>query len=137
MPDRGRITENVLPAPSLLLTSIRPPCPWTISLQMESPRPVPEVVALCFVNAIELLEEMGNGFVRNPYTGILDADSKTGLAGAGAHDHRAAWPVVLDGVAEQVEDDLFELVAIGLDGRQAIGRLNTDVRRSPPAPWRP
>ena len=37
----GSVTVNVLPSPSLVSTATVPPCSSTISLTMESPRPVP------------------------------------------------------------------------------------------------
>src|SRR5438105_12881002 len=39
----GRRTRNVLPCPTLLSSSMRPPCSSTILLAMASPRPVPSV----------------------------------------------------------------------------------------------
>ena len=38
---RGKLINKFVPIPTLLLISIVPPCPSTIFLQIESPRPVP------------------------------------------------------------------------------------------------
>ena len=66
----GRVKQKVLPRPVLFSTQIRPPCPWTMHLEMNRPSPDTPAIVL-----FQLGRTVKNGFalfIRNAFAGIAD-----------------------------------------------------------------
>ena len=57
----GRITLNVLPRPTALSTSIRPPCRVTMPCTTESPSPVPLPASLVVKNGSKMRSRIASG----------------------------------------------------------------------------
>ncbi len=85
-------------------------------------------LALMFAHPVEFFEEMGNGFIRDAHTRILDRRwIFSSVSKAAADDHRSIRTVVFDGITQQVEQDLFDLVAVGFHERHVVGDIHADL----------
>ena len=69
----GRVKQKVLPRPVLFSTQIRPPCPWTMHLEMNRPSPDTPAIVL-----FQLGRTVKNGFalfIRNAFACIADKNN--------------------------------------------------------------
>ena len=112
---------KVDPTSSRLSTVMSPPSARARRCEIGRPRPVPSRVR---VGSVELDEDLVEVLAGDPDSGVGDGDPKPPVDRLGAHGDR---PVVgvLDRVAEQVQQDLLDLVAVGDDAGQAAGRRRT------------
>ena len=111
----------VVPLPGVLWISILPPCACTIDWQMLSPRPVPPgcILALArFVAAIESLEDVRQIERRNAHAGVAHRDDHFLLLAVvdQVDGDRSARRGELDGVVDQVVDDLLQAMGVAADG---------------------
>ena len=85
---------------------------------------------------VEGLEELRQLLGRQPEAGVPDADADASRRGRGALDHdRSRRPVVLDGIREEVDEDLLQPDPIGEDeaGGSSAGKVERECRASAPA----
>ena len=123
------VTVNFVPRPSSLSTVTPPPWRRASSCTSASPMPVPSCVRarLCF-DAVETLEHARK-------LGLGNADARIGdpqldeIGAALQGDRDAAFERELEGVRQQVEDDLLPHVAIDVDGFAAADRTATTSSR--------
>ena len=125
-----RITVNVVPCPSTLRTSIRPPISEINMRQRPSPRPVPPRVGAGGEEGLEDLFQVGPG---DADAGVDHLDGHrahlvfvAAAQGPGAERERAAVGHGGQGVGPEVEEHLLERVGIALD-RRAVAQLLLDA----------
>ncbi len=114
----GSRAVKVAPLPRPSLAAVTSP-PWArmMPLEMVSPIPVPESLAVfgpC-AHAIEAFEHLLQIRGREANTGVgnRDVHPRTGLDTG--HGHRAARRCGPDRVADQVGDDLADPISVGID----------------------
>lgn len=85
------------------------------------PQPRAARLVFVFAHAKKLFEKVRQGILRNAYARILHGDRDLGVISFGLDDHGTVAMVVLDGIAQQVENDLLDLVTVRFDQRQGLG----------------
>jgi len=77
------------------------------------------------VGAVEALEDVRQVFRADPFAGVRDHEHGSVSLGGDFHRHAAAGPVVVDGVADEVRDDLAKLFCVGfaVGGCQSHGQV--------------
>ena len=123
-PTGGRSTVNVAPLPSPGLAAvIVPPCNSTSVLQIDSPSPSPPLVRVIVASACR---NSSNTCDRNPRRdpppGVGDLDANRVVQPPQPHRHAPAPVGELDGVVQQVPDDLLDPVGVGADLPGAVRR---------------
>ncbi len=90
------------------------------------------------VRAVELLEQAGLLGLAHADARVRESDLDPVGAGDDADRERAAFPVVLDPVGDEVHEDPVEVAAVGVQRRVARGRPRGAgrPRDAPPAPGR-
>ncbi len=115
-----------LPAPSLLVTEISPPCWLASRCDRASPKPVP---AKSWGDLVVDLDE----WFEEPAQ-ILGVDADAGVPHSDLHDilfplgddiyaHGAALRREFHGIAQQVDQDLFEAQRVDLDRPNAVVKV--------------
>src|SRR6266542_219793 len=109
----GSSIQKMLPSPCRLVTPVAPPMASTSWRDSARPSPVPSIPAVA-ASSRSKDEQPGDVTLGDPAPGVDDVDAQpiTG-PGLGAERHVASWVVVLDGVGEQVEQDLPEPLVVG------------------------
>jgi hypothetical protein len=103
------VKVNVEPMPTWLLTQIRPPCSSTNFRDSARPSPVPFHLPGCRADLPELLEDRLVILGRDPDAGVADRHLHASRAWHRSHVDSATLGRELDGIRQQVEDDLAEL----------------------------
>jgi hypothetical protein len=91
-------------------------------------KPQPCARGFAFVGAhpVEFFEQVGQGLLWNSQAGVVDRESPTLTSDRGADGDASVGIVVLDGIADQVENQLFKFVAVGLHRRKIIRDLDPE-----------
>src|SRR4029453_2314411 len=84
------------------------------------------LTSLSRIGAVELVEDLPELTGRDPDSGVGDADPKSSIDGPDTHCDRALIGV-LDRVAEQIEQDLHDLLVIGDDPWQRRLRFEPEL----------
>ena len=127
----GRRTVNVLPLPGSLSTWILPRCCLTSSLTSDSPMPTAFLAAaLDALNTVETLEQVHLRLSRDADAGITDFEFDVLGCAREPHANRAVQRV-LEGVRDQIEDDLFPHVAIDPDRSRQVLALHHELEACP------
>ena len=112
------MSVNVEPAPSLLSSVMSPPSRRARWRLIGSPRPVPPCWrVLAAVDLPELLEHQLRGLLGDADAGVGDRERQL-IALPARADRDPAGLGELDRVAEQVDQDLAQLLLIGEEGRR-------------------
>ena len=109
-PERGTASRR-------RFTAIVPPCISTMRFEIARPRPVPFLACRGIVDLLEGVEDplvVGSG---DPRAGIGDGDLEVRAAGPGADFDRTGIRE-LDGVADEVEEDLGEAPPVAASDRK-------------------
>ena len=111
----GSCTVKSVPRPSRLATATSPPCSLTSSCTSARPMPVPSWVReRALRHPVEALEQRGRSASANADAGVADRSSTRSPRSAQRHAD-LALEGELEGVGEQVEDDLLPHVAVDVD----------------------
>ena len=114
----GSLRMNDEPSPGTLLTRIEPPISSASRRLITRPMPVPSSRVRSRPEAVEGLEQLVHLLRRHAQAGVGDRDLDHVGRGQPAGDvHPAAVDVVLDGVAEQVGEDLLDARGVAQHGR--------------------
>ena len=111
---KGSVTVNVLPTPSVLLTSISPWCSLTNRCTTDKPRPLPLSFRLIYTTTIihhvhqHTLDIEEGRLAIETQVHVSVARSDTQLAPADLFDGG-------DGVQNQVQEDLVEFLLVSVD----------------------
>ncbi len=80
-----------------------------------------------FAHTIELFEEMRQSLFGNAQARILNDNANIRLGRAGGEHDGAIAPIELYGVAQKVQNNLLQFVAVGFPERQAFGSFDVDL----------
>ena len=126
---------NVVPAPTVERTSIRPPWCSTMSLQMLSPSPVPRLAPpLVVKNGSKIF---GSSLAGDARPGIAHLDADAVAVGGRLDGQRTALAEHrLAGVDQQVQQHLLQLHLVAVDGQPRLdlhggGRCRPSAGRGP------
>ena len=79
-----------------------------------------------FVQAVEALEDALAGVGGNPRAVVRHADADDAVNGLSTEGDAAIGPAILDGVLDQVHEDLFQTIRVGASGK-SVGDLIDDL----------
>ena len=124
----GSTMRTVVPLPTSLWISMVPWCSWTTRRQMASPRPVPLPSSLVVKKGSMTLSRCSAGMPTPVSANSISTAGwpSSSVAGARAEGQRAALRHGVAGVGEQVQEDLPQLLPVGVDGRRVRGELLHD-----------
>jgi len=76
---------------------------------------------------VELIKNMGKGFLRDAHTGVAYGQPPLVLIETSQDAHRAPGNVVLDGIADQAKKDLLDFFAICLHNGEILREFEADA----------
>ena len=119
----GSVSRMVVPGPSCGASAMEPWWRWTISLAMESPRPVPpDSRERALSTPVEPVEDPVPVLFRDADAVIADLHPHLILGGTGSDADMTAVRSVFDGIAQNVHHDLFQPAAVAHDERKVLQR---------------
>ena len=122
---------NVDPLPTELSTATLPRIVSTMCLTIDRPRPGPtELARSARVDAIEALEDPRQVLGGDAGAGVGDHEPDARVVGRGAHDDARPRRAILDGVVDQVRQDVLEGPR-GPPRRRGASAASSAPRRTP------
>jgi hypothetical protein len=109
----GSSTQKVLPLPTSLSAVNRPLSETTMRCASASPMPVPSIWVSLGSEPFEGHEEPAHFVCGNAGTGIANAYENRAARDLGSDHHFAVLAVELDGVGQQVQENLLQPLAVG------------------------
>jgi hypothetical protein len=108
------VTVKVAPAPGAVSSDTAPPWASTMAATMARPRPAPPV------SRVEGLEHPGGHVRFEPRSVVRDAQARAAVGGGEGHPDLCLVGRVSHGVAQEVGDDLVQLVVVAAH----VGRVD-------------